>query len=107
MISTRIMITKGTTITTLSAITISSLEKWKCTNMPRKNDTRKRALWINIKLKVLRGPRPSPKVVRDTLIESIIRGDYLYPRDWYVRIEWRNKAFVDMRSGEFGQEMRA
>lgn len=74
--------------------------------MPRRVP-KTRQLWINIKVKFLRGPRPSPQVVRDTLIEAVIRGDYVYPKNWLVRLEWSNSPFGDMKHGEFGDEMRA
>jgi hypothetical protein len=71
--------------------------------MPRKIPRAKtRRLWIAIKAKTNNAP---PDVVRDTLVASINRGDYRYPSDWYVQIEWRNKEHAPMKVGEFTQEM--
>lgn len=77
--------------------------------MPRRADTRRRKLWVNIKVRgrnnqVLHVPREQ---IRDTLIAAIERGDYVYPSDWYVQIEWRNREFVPNKIGEFTEEMKA
>lgn len=82
-------------------------EKKRHTKMPRRGKTRK--LWLKISFKKLDG-RPTGNDVqylREQLLASILRGDYEYPRNWNVTIEWRNKDSADMRRGEFMQEMRA
>ena len=43
--------------------------------------------------------------VRDTLIRSIEKGDYVYPENWRVAIFWRNKETAEMKKGEFTREM--
>lgn len=75
--------------------------------MPRRNDTRRRRLWLLIRVKSRHGKPLDVKreMVRDTLIDSINRGDYKYPDDWYVQIEWRNREFDPMKAGEFTDEM--
>lgn len=74
--------------------------------MPRKFKP-PRKLWLNISVKGRRrkltdADWPS---VRNTLIKSILRGDYTYPRDWIVKIEWRNRDNVPNKVGEFTHEM--
>jgi hypothetical protein len=69
----------------------------------RVKPSKRRALWLNIKM------RTDGKINRtdaiNLLIESIERGDYAYPKDWYVQIEWRNRENVHNRIGEFTSEM--
>lgn len=66
-----------------------------------------RKLWLEVKF---HAPgiqdQAHHNFVRDTLINSVRRGDYSYPRDWKVGIYWRNKANEPWRSGEFTREMR-
>lgn len=68
---------------------------------------RVRKLWLNILFDVPKNVKHS-KIV-DTLIRSIHRGDYRYPKNqgWRVVIEWRNKQDEPMRRGEFTSEMTA
>jgi len=63
-----------------------------------------RRLWLEIKY---HAPGATKSEVVQTLISSIKRGDYSYPRNWLVGIYWSNSETADFRSGEFGKEMRA
>jgi hypothetical protein len=68
-----------------------------------------RKLWLNIEVKG-RDKRLTGSdwnIVRDTLIESILRGDYRYPKNWFVKIEWRNRDDAPNKMGEFTREMNA
>lgn len=76
--------------------------KWKCTDMAK---VRTRKLWLKVFFDV---PENVPrKKIIDTLIRSIHRGDYRYPRSWTVVVEWRNSATAEMRKGEWTSEMTA
>jgi hypothetical protein len=66
---------------------------------------KKRRLWLNVLFKV--PPGVSREKVLDTLIDSIDRGDYVYPKTWKVAISWRNKESAPMKTGEFTKEMNA
>lgn len=76
--------------------------------MPRKKNNHPRKLWLQIRVKGRNAPLtiPQNKVI-DTLVDSIVRGDYEYPSDWFVEIRWRNKEFDTMKVGEFTAEMEA
>jgi hypothetical protein len=66
---------------------------------------RTRRLWLKISYDV---PKDIPKseIIR-TLKRSIRNGDYRYPRNWRVAIQWRNKENAPMRVGEWTAEMQA
>lgn len=51
-------------------------------------------------------PGVSPKTVNDTLLASIRRGDYEYPRGWRVAIGWSNHQSAPLRWGEWTKEMK-
>jgi hypothetical protein len=68
--------------------------------MPKQHN---RKLWLQIRARGVTDRR----LLRDTLIASIQRGDYLYPAEWQVQILWRNRDDADMRVGEFTEEMHA
>lgn len=70
--------------------------------MPRRKSRR---LWLQIKFKVPAGV--SPKKIARTLLDSIERGDYKYPKSWSVAIAWKNSRFAEMKIGEFTAEMNA
>ena len=70
--------------------------------MPRKNNNRRRRLWINIKV---RAKEIDQETVRQTLVDAVQRGDYVYPATWYVQLEWRNRENDIMKIGEFRAEM--
>lgn len=74
--------------------------------MPGKNK-RPRELWLRIRVRRKdRTPLNIPtSVVRDTLLDAIRRGDYVYPADWHVELQWRNKVLAPMKVGEFTAEM--
>lgn len=75
--------------------------------MPRQRTAKghkSRKLWLEIKFNA---PDATRDEVKQTLINSIRRGDYVYPRTWRVGLYWRNSLFGSMRSGEFAREMRA
>lgn len=73
--------------------------------MPYKiKPAKRRALWLNIRAKTS-GQRVPRETVIETLIAAVERGDYRYPDDWYVQIEWRNRDNARDRVGEFQAEM--
>ncbi len=63
-----------------------------------------RRLWLHIRADA---PGVSNKVFIETLLESIRRGDYIYPKEWKVGLGWKNKPYVEFRWGEFTKEMIA
>lgn len=69
--------------------------------MPRAGRTRR--LWLHVKIYA---PGVSKREAINTLVDSIERGDYRYPRTWKVAIGWRNSPRGQMRWGEFTREMR-
>jgi hypothetical protein len=69
--------------------------------MPRKNKSRR--LWLQVKFKVPKGV--SQEEILRTLIASIRRGDYEYPKSWHVIIRWKNKLFDDFKAQEFTEAM--
>lgn len=69
--------------------------------MPRKNP-KERKLWLQV---FFSAPGATKDEVRETLIRSIERGDYVYPENWRVAIFWRNKEEAPMRRGEFTREL--
>lgn len=68
----------------------------------RVKPSNRRRLWLHLKAKAKDVTR---KHLLTTLIESIERGDYHYPSDWYVQIQWRNRENARDRIGEFESEM--
>lgn len=62
-----------------------------------------RRLWLQV---AVRG-ETDMRLIRDTLIASIQRGDYTYPSNWYVEIRWRNRDDRNSKVGEFTEEMFA
>lgn len=82
----------------------------KCINMTRrKRNEQPRKLWLHVRVKGRDGQSiglPSNTVL-NTLIDSIQRGDYVYPSDWIAEISWRNKELDPMKTGEFTEEMKA
>jgi len=62
-----------------------------------------RSLWLNIKVRAPK--RVSRKKILETLIASIEKGDYRYPKKWKVILLWRNRANAKMKAGEFTFEM--
>ena len=70
--------------------------------MPRRVKTRR--LWLHIRADA---PGVSNRVLIETLLESIRRGDYAYPKSWKVGLGWKNKPYVEFKWGEFTREMKA
>lgn len=62
-----------------------------------------RQLYLQIAARGVRDLR----LLRDTLIAAVERGDYSYPSEWYVEIRWRNREEFENRTGEFTEEMFA
>jgi hypothetical protein len=62
-----------------------------------------RRLWLQIKFSA---PNTYRDDVKNTLIRSIVKGDYQYPKRWRVAIGWSNKSEGEMKWGEFTQEMK-
>lgn len=71
--------------------------------MPRRNP-KPRKLWMQI---FFDAPGATKEQVRETLIRSIEKGDYIYPDGWRVAIFWRNKEEANWNKGEFTREMNA
>jgi len=69
--------------------------------MSRKNRTRQ--LWLQIKFDA---PGASRREVLKTLLSSVHRGDYIYPKRWRVALGWSNKENGELRWGEFTTEMK-
>jgi hypothetical protein len=73
--------------------------------MSKSSSRRKtRRLWLKVKFDA---PGVSDRKVIETLLASIDRGDYEYPRGWRVALLWSNKENGTMRVGEWTKEMRA
>ena len=62
-----------------------------------------RRLWLKIKFDA---PGASRRDVIQYLLESIKRGNYVYPRQWRVALGWSNKEHGELKWGEWTKEMR-
>lgn len=50
-------------------------------------------------------PGVSRKEILQTLLDSIRRGDYEYPKSWRVAIGWSNNPNAELKWGEWRREM--
>lgn len=61
-----------------------------------------RRLWLKVKFKAGGASR---KMVLETLLRSIHKGDYKYPKRWRVALEWSNNEQGKLKIGEWEREM--